>query len=247
MFKRFKNWIFDKKAEDHAAAGIVFCGVAALAVIGASTCPISLLPTFLTIGKGAAMLSAFEATVASLHLVEDGAKWLFNKVFKRKNKSTSQKSDQTNTKSHTHSNDMDHSNGHDLEDILLRRKGNTDSKSSTPFTLPPIISPQSTPVQPSQTPNNQITLLLQQELSQLRGEIGQLRSQVQSLKNENNSLKKENSMLQEKLSPSKNITDFLGKRTQSKSTETQISPIPRNKVSSSNLALKKKSSKTTSF
>ncbi len=210
MFKRLKNWILNRPAEDHAIASFAWLGGAYLAASTALAFPI-LTP----IAAGSAFLATkvgiLEGIITGAHVVNNVLSWGLNKLFGPKEKSTSQKNEpsestpneneKTNQKTEekNQTTEISKTAGKEQPVVLPKMTPTTATKQENiSETTPkqPVISDQPQIIQISAT---ELKALIQ-EIKQLSIQIKQMQQEIATLRLENQNLKRQNEMIKKRLS-----------------------------------------------
>ena len=205
MFKRLKNWILNRPAEDHAVASFAWFGGAYLTMGIATTFPV-LAP----VAAGAAILATkvgfLEGIIAGAHVINNTLSWGIKKLFGPKGstpaKNTSTESETPFEKSH----DQDHQAQNDQEKAKTSEMPKTAAKENSETAQIPTtqttISDVPQKQQKSDTP--QTVQVSSEQLIALIQQVQALTAQVRQMQQEIVALRLENQKLKQRLNPENN-------------------------------------------
>lgn len=205
MFKRLKNWILNRPAEDHAMASFAWFGGAYLAAGTAMAFPV-LTP----IAAGAAVLATkagiLEGIIAGAHVVNNVLSWGFKKLF-----GSSEKSIPTKNETATSTpKENEKTNQKAKEKNQTTKTSKTSGKDSPEMVQKPTSAiptkQEATPKQPTiagkpqivQNPATELKALIQ-EMKQLSMQINQMKQEIAALRLENQNLKRQNEMIKKRI------------------------------------------------
>ena len=209
MFKRLKNWIFNKPAEDHAVASFAWFGLSYLALGTTAAFP-ALAPIAYGTAALASKIGLAEGIITGAHVIKNVLSWGFKKLFGAKKQATPVKTQpvQSNTKPEK-SNEAEH------QPQKSQEKPKT-QEAPQPQKTPEIENPKpvQTPVTPKpeapsqaqgtnkpqvvQVPAEQLMILMKQ-MQTLSAQIKQMQREILALRLENKTLKMQNELIKRRI------------------------------------------------
>ncbi len=209
MFKRLKNWILNRPAEDHALASFAWFGGAYLATGAAMAFPV-LTPIAAGVAVLATKAGILEGIIAGAHVVNNVLSWGFKKLFGSSEKSiptknetatsTPKENEKTNQKAEEKNQTTETSKtaGKDSPEMVQKPTSSIPKKQET--------LSEATPKQPTiaekpqivQIPATELKALIQ-EMKQLSMQIKQMKQEIAALRLENQNLKRQNEMIKKRI------------------------------------------------
>ena len=175
MFSRFKNWLLNRPAEDHAVASFAWFGASYLALGSAVAFP-ALAPVAVGAAVLASKVGVLEGIITGAHVVNNILSWGFKKLFG--SKSTPARTEAATSHAQPEkSNEATHQN--------LKEKPLETTKDNPQTIQAP--QPENKP-QLVQVPAEQLAILMKQ-IQVLTARVEQMQQEVLALRLENQKLK----------------------------------------------------------
>lgn len=186
MFKRLKNWILNRPAEDHAIASFAWLGGSCLVASSMIAFP-ALAPIACSAAIVASEISVIEGIVCGSHIITNFLSWGFKKLFGKKESPITPNAPPNTSKENYQNNNKE----------IQRQQNNKDTNQINPnefpgltkeFTIPTSDTQQNKKPQTIQISSEEFSTLIQR-MKALEIEVRRMRQENLALISENKSLR----------------------------------------------------------
>lgn len=185
MFKRLKNWLFNRPPEDHVAAGFAWI-VGTFAAIGSAVA----FPAIASVAVGVANFTCLMALAEGAYgiggMIGNFCNWVYRKIFKSKKQPVNNQNQRSKSDKQPQA-EQEKDNGREQpQPEKGKEKEQPQSEQS---------KPQAEPIEPKQQPitlNSKEFLILIQQMQILMQLLQQTRMELEALRQKNKTLSSEN-------------------------------------------------------